>query len=158
MDKQAYRVVTSNVDEMNEKIHRHRRRVLLLTVLVAVLLLGTVIGAYIYLQTRHYTEYDVLDSMQREDSDGTQFAVFNGNIIKYNKDGATCIGMDNHMLWNQTYEMQSPMVDTCEGYAVIADKKGEKYILWTCKGHVVKSRRPCQSRGCKWRTRERWLF
>ncbi|MCI9446498.1 MAG: hypothetical protein HFH36_03725 [Lachnospiraceae bacterium] len=146
MDKQAYRVVTSNVDEMNEKIHRHRRRVLLLTVLVAVLLLGTVIGAYIYLQTRHYTEYDVLDSMQREDSDGTQFAVFNGNIIKYNKDGATCIGMDNHMLWNQTYEMQSPMVDTCEGYAVIADKKGEKIYIMDMQGPCgeIKTTMPIQ--------------
>lgn len=146
MDKQAYRVVTSNVDEMNEKIHRHRRRVLLLTVLVAVLLLGTVTGAYIYLQTRHYTEYDVLDSMQREDSDGTQFAVFNGNIIKYNKDGATCIGMDNHMIWNQTYEMQSPMVDTCEGYAVIADKKGEKIYIMDMQGPCgeIKTTMPIQ--------------
>ena len=146
MDKQAYRVVTSNVDEMNEKIHRHRRRVLLLTVLVAVLLLGTVTGAYIYLQTRHYTEYDVLDSMQREDSSGTRFAVFGGNIIKYNKDGATCIGMDNHMIWNQTYEMQSPMVDTCEGYAVIADKKGEKIYIMDMQGPCgeIKTTMPIQ--------------
>lgn len=95
MDKQAYRVVTSDVNEMNEKIHKHRRRILILTVLVVVLLLGTVSGTYIYFQTRNYTDYEVLDSVEREDSSGTNFAVFNGNIIKYSKDGATCINADN---------------------------------------------------------------
>ena len=126
MDKQAYRVVTSDVNEMNEKIHRHRRRILILTVLVVILLLGTVTGVYLYLISRNYTEYDVLKTMEREDSSETQFAIFNGNIVKYNKDGATCINIDNHMIWNQTYEMQSPIIDICEDYTVIADKKGEE--------------------------------
>ncbi len=134
MDKQAYRVVTSDVNEMNEKIHRHRRRILILTVLVVILLFGTVGGTYTYFQTRYYTEYEVLESMEREDSSGTQFAVFQGNIIKYSKDGATCISTDNHMIWNQTYEMQSPVVDTCGDYAVIADKKGENIYIMDMQG------------------------
>ncbi len=146
MDKQAYRVVTSDVNEMNEKIHKHRRRILILTVLVVVLLLGTVTGTYIYLQTRNYTDYEVLDSVEREDSSGTKFAVFNGNIIKYSKDGATCIDTDNHMIWNQTYEMQSPMVDTCEDYAVVADKKGENIYIMDMQGSCgeIKTTMPIQ--------------
>lgn len=146
MDKQAYRVVTSDVNEMNEKIHKHRRRILILTVLVVVLLLGTVTGTYIYLQTRNYTDYEVLDSVEREDSSGTKFAVFNGNIIKYSKDGVTCIDTDNHMIWNQTYEMQSPMVDTCEDYAVVADKKGENIYIMDMQGSCgeIKTTMPIQ--------------
>ena len=146
MDKQAYRVVTSDVNEMNEKIHRHRRRILILTVLVVILLLGTITGTYLYLVTRNYTEYDVLETMVREDSSETQFAIFNGNIIKYNKDGATCIDRDNHMIWNQTYEMQSPMVDVCEDYAVIADKKGEDICIMDMQGPCgqIKTTMPIQ--------------
>ena len=146
MDKQAYRVVTSDVNEMNEKIHRHRRRILILTVLVVILLLGTITGTYLYLVTRNYTEYDVLETMEREDSSETQFATFNGNIIKYNKDGATCIDRDNHMVWNQTYEMQSPMVDVCEGYAVIADKKGKDIYIMDMQGPCgqIKTTMPIQ--------------
>lgn len=146
MDKQAYRVVTSDVNEMNEKIHRHRRRILILTVLVVVLLLGSVGGTYVYLETRNYTEYEVLESMKREDSSGTQFAVFQGNIIKYSKDGATCISTDNHMIWNQTYEMQSPVVDTCEDYAVIADKNGENIYIMNLLGPCgeIKTTMPIQ--------------
>ncbi len=146
MDKQAYRVVTSDVNEMNEKIHRHRRRILILTVLVVVLVLGTLTGAYIYLQTRNYTDYEIVESVKREESSGTGFAVFNGNVIKYNKDGATCISVSNHMVWNQTYEMQSPMVDTCEGYAVVADKKGESIYIMDMQGPCgeIKTTMPIQ--------------
>ncbi len=133
MDEKAYRVVkSSDINEMNRKIHRHRRRILLLTALVVILLLGTLMGSYIYIQTRSYKDYEVLNSVERKDSGRTLFAAFNENMIKYSKDGASCIDTDNHMIWNQTYEMQSPMVDTCEGYAVIADSKGEKvYIMDT---------------------------
>ena len=38
LEDRAYRVITSDVKEMNEKIHRHRRKILLLTVLVVILL------------------------------------------------------------------------------------------------------------------------
>lgn len=146
MDKQAYRVVTSNVNEMNEKIHRHRRRILILTVLVVVFVLGIMAGAYVYLQTRNYTDYEIIESVGREDSEGTGFAVFNGNIIKYNQDGATCISASNHMVWNQTYEMQSPMVDTCEGYAAVADKKGEQIYIMDMQGPCgeIKTTMPIQ--------------
>lgn len=132
MEDKAYRVVTSDVNEMNKKIHRHRRKILLLAALVVILLLGALAGTCIYMQTRTYTSYEVLKSVEREDSTGTRFTSFGKNIIKYSKDGASCMNADGHIIWNQTYEMQSPMVDTCEGYAVIADKKGEKiYIMNT---------------------------
>lgn len=146
MDKQAYRVVTSDVNEMNEKIHRHRRRILILAVLVVILVLGTSAGVYIFLQTRNYTDYEIVETVEREDSSGTGFAVFNGNIIKYNKDGATCISASNHMVWNQTYEMQSPMVDTCEGYAAVADKKGENIYIMDMQGPCgkIKTTMPIQ--------------
>lgn len=134
LEDRAYRVITSDVKEMNEKIHRHRRKILLLTVLVVILLFGALTGIYIYMQTRTYTEYEVLKSIKREDSTGTQFASFRRNVIKYGRDGASCMDMDNHMVWSQTYEMQSPMVDTCEDYAVVADKKGKKVYIMDTKG------------------------
>ncbi len=135
MDEKAYRVVkSSDINEMNRKIHRHRRRILLLTALVVILLLGTLMGIYIYIQTRSYRDYEILSSVERKDSDRTLFAAFNENMIKYSKDGASCIDADNHMIWSQPYEMQSPMVDICESYAVIADSKGEKVYIMDTNG------------------------
>lgn len=101
---------------------------------MVILLLGIVTGVYIYIQTRSYTEYEVLSSVERKDSDRTFFTTFNENVIKYNKDGASCVDADNRIIWNQTYEMQSPMVDTCESYAVVADRKGEKVYIMDRQG------------------------
>ena len=146
LEEKAYRVVTSNVQEMNEKIHRHRRRILLLTGLVVVLLLGTVTGVYLYIQTKIYTKYEILNSAQRKDAVGTVFESFQGNVIKYSKDGASCIDEDNHIIWNQTYEMQAPMVDTCENYVVVADKKGEHVYIMDIEGACgeIKTTMPIQ--------------
>lgn len=147
LDDKAYRVVkSSDINEMNRKIHRHRRKILLLTALVVLLILGTVMGSYTYIQTRSYTDYEILSSAERKDSEGTLFTSFNENMIKYSKDGASCLDSDNRMIWSQTYEMQSPMVDTCEGYAVIADKKGERVYIMDTKGPCgeIKTTMPVQ--------------
>lgn len=134
MADKAYRVVKSDVKGMNEKIQRHRRKILRWTAFVTVCLLLGIAGVYIYLQTRTYSEYSVLKSVEREDSPGTQFDVFHGNILKYSKDGASLVDENNKIIWNQTYEMQSPMVDFCENYAAIADKKGDRIYIMDLSG------------------------
>ena len=50
------------------------------------------------------------------------------------------------MIWNQTYEMQSPMVDTCGDYAVVADKKGENIYIMDMQGPCgeIKTAMPIQ--------------
>ncbi len=88
MADKAYRIVKSDVKGMNEKIHKHRRKILRWTAFVTALLLASAAGVYIYLQTRTYTGYEVLKTVEREDSPGIQFEVFHGNILKYSKDGA----------------------------------------------------------------------
>ncbi len=134
MADKAYRVVKSDVKGMNEKIQRHRKKILRWTAFVTVCLLLGIAGVYIYLQTRTYSEYSVLKSVEREDSPGAQFDVFHGNILKYSKDGASLVDENNKIIWNQTYEMQSPMVDFCENYAAIADKKGDRIYIMDLSG------------------------
>ena len=41
---------------------------------------------------------------------------------------------NNKIIWNQTYEMQAPMVDFCENYAAIADKKGDRIYIMDLSG------------------------
>ena len=106
MADKAYRIVKSDVKGMNEKIQKHRRKIVRWTAFAAVFLLIGIAGVYIYLQTRTYSEYTVLKSVEREDSPGTQFEIFHGNILKYSKDGASFVDENNKLIWNQTYEMQ----------------------------------------------------
>ena len=134
MADKKYRVIKSNVTEMNAKISRHRKKILFFTALAVITLLIILAGYYLYIQTRVYTSYDVLDTIKREDSPGTQFTDFDGNILKYGKDGAACIDLNNRVIWNQAYEMQEPMTDICGGYAAIADEKGKQVYIMDKRG------------------------
>lgn len=146
MADKAYRIVKSDVKGMNEKIQKHRRKIVRWTAFAAVFLLIGIAGVYIYLQTRTYSEYTVLKSVEREDSPGTQFEIFHGNILKYSKDGASFVDENNKLIWNQTYEMQSPMVDFCENYVAIADRKGDRVYIMDLSGSCgeIKTSMPIQ--------------
>ena len=132
--EETYRVVQSDIEEMHEKIRAHRRKILKWICVAVVLVLLIVTAVYFYFQSKVYSKYEVINSVEREDSAGTQFVSFTGKILKYGKDGATCIDEKNQLIWNQTYEMQSPMVDICEGYVAIAEKKGNKIYIMNTKG------------------------
>ncbi len=130
MADKLYRIVKSDVTGMNEKIYRHRRKILLWAAFVTVALLLTLTGYYVYIQSRMYTDYEVVSTAKRKDSEAAQFASFQGNILRYGKDGASCIDAQSNLVWTQAYEMQSPMANICQGYAAIADEKGNKaYIM-----------------------------
>lgn len=130
----TYRVVQSDVEEMHKKIRAHRRKILRWICIVVVLLLLSLTAGYFYFQSKIYSEYEVVDRVERKDSAGTRFLSFDGNIIKYGKDGALCMDEKGNLIWNQTYEMQSPIVDVCEGYAIIAEKKGNLIYIMDTEG------------------------
>lgn len=144
--EETYRVVQSDIEEMHEKIRAHRRKILKWICVAVVLVLLIVTAVYFYFQSKVYSKYEVINSVEREDSAGTQFVSFAGKILKYGKDGATCIDEKNQLIWNQTYEMQSPMVDICEGYVAIAEKKGNKIYIMNTKGKSgeIETRMPIQ--------------
>lgn len=142
----TYQVVQSDVEEMHEKIRIHRRKILKWACISVILLLLLLAAGYIFMQTRVYSKYEVVKSVKREDSAGTQFEPFAGKILKYGKDGAVCVDEENRLIWNQTYEMQAPIVDICEGYAVIAEKKGNMIYIMDAKGKCgeIKTLMPIQ--------------
>jgi len=146
LETKTYQIVRTDVNEMNKKIRRHRRKILLGIMTVVTVILAALVGLYIYLQSKTYSGYEVLKSVSREDSAGTQFAVFNGNILKYSRDGAFYIDENNKIIWSQTYEMQSPIVDFCENYAVIADARGDRIYIMDITGPCgeIKTTMPIQ--------------
>ena len=132
MSKKPYRLVEQEVDRLETKIRKHRLKVVRTILILTVLGLAVAAILYYLYQNKSYDGFQVLESVEREDSAGTRFAEFQGNILKYSNDGAFYIDSQNQLIWNQTYEMQSPMLDLCEGYAAIGDVGGNKiYIMDT---------------------------
>ena len=116
--------------EFREKISRHRR--LILYRILIVIGICVVIAAIMYINYKRmiYTDYTVLRTMEYEESTTASYLKYNNNILRYSTDGIAAFSMDNKMLWNQTFEMQNPIVDVCKDYVAVGDyKKSKIYVL-----------------------------
>jgi len=130
--KQGFHTVEANVEEMKQKIRKHRRRIAIGIAVAAIITAISMTAAGLYFTYKEYKQYSVLSETERSDSGATQYESFSGNILRYNNDGAFYTDMDDKMIWNQAFEMQNPHAEVCENYAVIADMQGKQiYIMNT---------------------------
>ncbi len=112
------------------KIREHRMRYFLacFSVVLIVAVAGTVF--YIQMKNRIYTDYEVKSSVSREMINGTSVLNLDGSILTYSKDGVNCSDTKGNVLWNQTFEMQNPIVATQGKSAAIADYNGRNiYVM-----------------------------
>lgn len=131
-NRQGFRTVKdADVKEYNQKIREHRLHVLKRWAVCTIFFLLVAAGFWLFMSFRQYTDYDVRSSVERADAKATNFAEFQGNILKYSNDGAVYTDAANELIWNQTYEMSNPQIDICEGYLTIYDKKGTKIHIFT---------------------------
>ncbi|MBO5372824.1 MAG: hypothetical protein J6A75_08895 [Lachnospiraceae bacterium] len=130
--KQQFHTVENNLEEMEKKLRKHRRKIAIRITVLVILASVSLAATAVYFQQKEYTDYEVRSEIKKADSEATQYEDFAGYILRYNNDGAFCADLSDNLIWNQAYEMQTPMVDICETYAAIADKHGTQiYIMDT---------------------------
>lgn len=129
-------VPDQNPEEYQQRLRRHRTKILKRGIVIAVVVFLVLAGAGIYMSLRQYTEYDVRASVARSDTKATEFATFQEKILKYSNDGAFLTEHNNEVLWNQAYEMSRPMIDMCGDYLTIYDKGGKNIYIFTKTGLV----------------------
>ena len=130
--KQKFYTIKTDPREHEERIRKFRKRVAISIAVVAIVftLVAAVVG--IYYNLKEYEGYEVRLQIERNDSKATRYESFAGNILRYNNDGAFYLDISDNKIWNQTFEMQEPIVDICENYVVVADLHGTQiYIMDT---------------------------
>ena len=106
-----FKLIKSESEEtFLEKLKKHR-----LTMLYRLLLFALICGAIVALfiiqyKNKTYTDYDVARSTSRTAVSGSKDIRLGNYILTYSKDGAHCSDASGNVLWDQTYEMQSPIV------------------------------------------------
>ena len=88
-----------------EKLFRHRAGIGVKGFIGVALVAGLIFGMWSWSQYKTYTTYEVLSSTQRTDTLNTQYAEYNGKLLKYSRDGISCVNLDNEAAWSQTYNM-----------------------------------------------------
>lgn len=119
-------------------VKRHKK----LTIGVGVTLLIILVW-YTISNFRTYSDYTIKNDVKMEDSDGTAYESFHGNIIKYNSDGAFYVSKNGDLIWNEAYDMSSPSIDICDDYIALYDRGGTKVYVMNAtgrKGEVTTSK------------------
>lgn len=132
--KQGFYTVETNVEEMEQKIRRHRRKIAVRTAVMIIVAAICVAAVGIYFELKEYSSYEVRSEIERSDSEATKYEIFSGNILRYNNDGAFYADMSDNLIWNQAFEMQTPVIDICENYVAIADLKGTQIYIMDIAG------------------------
>lgn len=131
---QKHHLHTVEVDreDLDKKLRAHRRKVAALVIFILLLLAAAVIVTYIYYENKIYSGYDVVSSVKRSDTSASDFTEFQGRLLKCTNDGAVYTDLDGNLIWNQTYEMDHPVVQKNGNYVVIYEANGTQvYILDT---------------------------
>lgn len=122
------------LEAIEAQVRMHRRKTFGHVVRFLVLLAVIVVGIQLWTALRSYTSYEVRRIIERQDSPATRYETFLGRRIEYNNDGIICRGEDEELVWNQSFEMTTPMLDICEGYLAIYDRGGTTIYIMTEEG------------------------
>ncbi len=120
--------------DYKDKIFKHRLQIVYRSVLVVILVLVCILFLKIQSDNRVYTKYEVLREMPRVGTETSTFVNYKGDMVAHSKDGISAYDQNGEQLWNQSYEMQSPIVKTNGTYVVAGDYKGTTLYIIGKKG------------------------
>lgn len=125
----------SNDSSFIKKLLIHKVAVFYRIVILLVALSAIGVGIYVYFENKVYTKYNIISSVERTDTQATTYYKYAQGILKCSNDGVSYTDYSNKVIWNQTFEMNHPMIDICNDYVAIADKEGNKIYLFDAKGY-----------------------
>lgn len=107
-----------------DKIRSHKLTIFYRLALTVALIVAVVFFLVIQWKNKVFTESTTVSSSAVTIVQGATVKRLGNNILLYSKDGASCFDSKGNALWNQTFEMQSPMVSICDSVAALADYNG----------------------------------
>jgi hypothetical protein len=120
--------------ENRKKRYKRRKRFIILVTFFVLVVLGIVYLIRLY--NRDYKSYSVLHKTDIIGTNAVGYLAYDGSVVKYSKDGVAALDKDGSLLWNSSYEISKPIVDTCGKYVVIAEKDGRGIHIFNKKGQV----------------------
>lgn len=134
-------------NDLFTKIWRHRLTIFYRALLVLIVIAAIIAICIIRFNNKVYTDYTVSSEESWTDNSSIDVLDYNGNVLTYSKDGAVCTDLRGKTLWNQSYEMQNPLVTTCGDYAVIGDYNGTSVFVMNSSGQqgAIDTRMPIRA-------------
>lgn len=119
-----------------EKIRSHKLVTFYRSILVVAVIAAIVVMIVVSWRNREYSELAIVSTTSVPKVEGSAYLAFGNHILTYSKDGANCMDEKGNVLWNQTYEMQKPMVDMNGSVVAIGDYNGRTIYLMDTIGRL----------------------
>jgi hypothetical protein len=119
-----------------EKIKSHKFTIFYRIILVIVLIAAIIAALVVQWENKVYTENVVVSSVETSITQDATLKYFSGYLLSYSKDGASCMDTKGNAVWNQTFEMQNPMIDICQNMVAIGDYNGRTIYIMDTTGTV----------------------
>lgn len=114
---------------LEKKLKRHKRGKISKVFFLLIVLVAAAVAYTIYNDNKVYTEYEVISTVDINDSYNSRFYGFGDFILRYSEDGLAYLNGEK-TYWNQAFEMKEPIMDVCDGYVAIADKRTN--VVYIC--------------------------
>lgn len=123
-------------EDFRKQIAAHRIRTVVSALCVIMVLGGIAAGIYIQLKNQVYSGYVTVLSEKKQQYNGTAVLAYQNGFITYSKDGISYTDYKGNPMWNQTYEMQSPLVSVRDKWVAVGDYNGHIIYDISLEGNV----------------------
>ena len=119
-----------------EKIKSHKFTIFYRMTLIMILIAAVTAGGYVQWKNRIYTENTIVSSIETTITPDKKLMPLAGYLLSYSKDGASCMDAKGNAVWNETYEMQNPIIDMCQNVVAIGDYNGRNIYIMNTSGSM----------------------
>ena len=134
--RRKLRVIRPDTVIESEKSREDKSRNLKIKVITIIgIVCALLLAVYLFCVYRTYNTYKVRKTIKIETGTNSQYQAFGEFVVKYSNDGISYIN-GTETIWNEAYEMKSPIVDVCGDYLAIADKNSNTIYIFNKKGKV----------------------
>lgn len=117
-----------------EKIRSHKFMIFYRSLLLFILVTAAVAALLIQWKNKIYTESVTVSSIATTKPQNGKLVAFSEYILTYSKDGASCMDGKGNAVWNETFEMQNPIIDICQNVVAIGDYNGRNIYVMNTSG------------------------
>lgn len=123
-----------DMKEYTQKLLRHRLGIVGRIFVCALAAAGALLGTSRYFTNKSYDTFEVISSVEHVDTISTRYREYQESLLRYSKDGISCINLNQEPVWSQTYNMQEPVLEVCGPAAVVADQGGNQLYIFNESG------------------------
>ena len=117
-----------------EKIRNHKLKVFFRTVAIALFTVFVIAVIYISWRDKEYSEATITIDAAITNGMDSKVISLGDCVVQYSKDGMSCLNPTGQQVWNQTYEMQTPIAHTCNTVVAVGDYNGHHIYVSNTQG------------------------